>query len=65
MAGIVFQLRNVQAGLMLGVDMMNKVNRDRYQWIYNGRPWIGIGLGISILNLNEGKVNENDLTQGR
>lgn len=63
MVGLVFQLRNFQVGFMGGVDLMNKINRDKYQWIYNGRPWLGIGLGITILNINEGKIKENDLTQ--
>lgn len=64
MMGVVFELKGVQAGLMLGLDIMNKVNRMTYNWRYNGQPWLGIGLGVSILNANGGKVKEHDLTQG-
>lgn len=65
MVGLVFQLRNVQAGLMGGVDLMNKVNKEKYQWIYNGRPWLGVGLGITILNIDEGQIKNNDLTNSK
>lgn len=63
MAGVVFEFHKVQLGFMLGFDLMNKSNLDKYKWIYNGKPWLGIGLGISILNFQADKVKENDLSQ--
>ncbi|HEX2630014.1 MAG TPA: hypothetical protein VHM26_13405 [Chitinophagaceae bacterium] len=63
MTGFVFQLKNVQAGLMIGIDLMNKQNMNKYHWVYNARPWIGIGLGISIISNDAEKIGDVDLTQ--
>lgn len=40
------EIDRFQVGLSVGVDIMaGAVGRD---WIYRGRPWIGIGLGFSL-----------------
>jgi hypothetical protein len=65
MTGFVFQLKNAQAGIMFGFDLMNKQNMNKYHWIYNAKPWIGIGLGISIISNDAERIGEVDLTQRR
>lgn len=55
--GIVFQFKAVQAGIFVGVDNLSDSNK--YNWNGHGKPWIGIGIGLSIYsessNAEEGK----------
>jgi len=44
--GYVFQYDKVQIGLFSGVDILS--GEAYRQWIYRGRPWIGLGIGFSI-----------------
>ena len=53
--GIVFEFGKAQVGIFSGVDLMSKSNRNKFDWIYHGKPWLSIGFGISIL----GKEGDN------
>jgi hypothetical protein len=53
--GIVFEFGKAQIGIFSGVDLMSKANRNKFDWIYHGKPWISLGFGISIL----GKEGDN------
>jgi hypothetical protein len=53
--GLVFEFGKAQIGLFAGVDLMSKSNRNKFDWIYHGKPWLSLGFGISIL----GKEGDN------
>lgn len=51
-AGAVLSLRNsFSLGLFVGVDYLSARNRNN--WIYQGKPWVGVGIGISMFQLNK------------
>jgi hypothetical protein len=55
--GIVFEFGKAQAGIFLGVDYLNKSTQTKYEWIYNKKPWLSIGFGFSILNIDSKSNN--------
>jgi len=44
--GVVFEFSKAQIGLYLGWDLLSGKEKDI--WIYQGKPWISIGVGTSI-----------------
>ncbi|PZU87013.1 MAG: hypothetical protein DI529_07655 [Chryseobacterium sp.] len=48
-----------QINLLAGVgwDIINKNSEIEKSWIYNGKPWLGLGLGISLFNQNSEKTS--------
>jgi len=50
--GAVFEFGKAQAGIFYGWDILNKSTQSKYEWIYNKRPWLSIGFGFSILNVD-------------
>lgn len=57
--GFVFEFSNAQAGIFYGWDFLNKSSQNKYEWIYNKKPWISIGFGFSILSINSESNNQN------
>jgi hypothetical protein len=57
--GMVFEFGKAQAGLFYGWDLLNKSTDSQYSWIHNGKPWISIGFGFSILSINSKSQNAN------
>jgi len=52
--GTVISLRNsFSLGAFVGWDFLS--NKNENNWIYQGEPWIGIGIGISMFNLSGDK----------
>lgn len=53
---MVYQWEQLQVGLSAGID--NKLNGNREHWIYQGKPWISVGIGVSVFsngdNVKEG-----------
>lgn len=59
--GILFEFNQVQIGIFSGLDYISK--KENLDWRYQGKPWLSIGLGYSILsrsaNVTE-KKNQNN-----
>lgn len=60
--GLVFEFGKAQAGLFYGWDILNKSTQVRYDWVFNKKPWISIGFGFSILNV-DGKSEKQPARQ--
>ena len=60
--GLVFEFGRAQAGLFYGWDFLNKSTQVKYEWVYNKKPWISIGFGFSILNI-DGKSEKQTVRQ--
>ena len=50
--GMVFEFGRAQAGIFYGWDLLSKSMQSKYQWIHNKRPWISVGFGFTIFNVN-------------
>jgi hypothetical protein len=50
--GAVLELGNAQVGLFIGLDFVSNVNQIKYEWIYQGKPWISFGIGYSMFSFN-------------
>jgi hypothetical protein len=46
--GMMLQNNKVQVGVFFGWDRLGRLNNAEYGWIYQGKPWVSIGLGYSI-----------------
>ena len=42
--------KNINVTLGVGIDYINKTTVTERSWIYNGKPWIGFGIGVSLFN---------------
>lgn len=59
--GMVWQFGKGQVGLFYGFDFMSHNNWTKYRWVFNKRPWVGIGFGINLFqreDLNAGPGDE-------
>ncbi len=50
--GAVIEMGNAQIGVFLGFDFISHVNQLKYEWIYQGEPWISFGIGYSMFSFN-------------
>lgn len=52
--GYVFQFDNFQVGAFIGMDILPyELGR---QWLNRGKPWVGVGLGMSLFNRDQAKA---------
>ncbi len=57
--GAVFNLaKNINIGLYAGWDKLSSADNEA-DWIYNGKPWGGIGLNIVFSNKKEASASQN------
>lgn len=61
--GAVFEFGKAQAGVFYGWDVLNKSNQVKYDWIYQKKPWVSIGFGFSIFNVDGGSNKASPQTQ--
>lgn len=61
--GAVFEFGKAQAGVFYGWDVLNKSNQAKYDWIYQKKPWISVGFGFSIFNVDGGSDKAAPQTQ--
>lgn len=54
--GGVFQYKGLQIGIFTGIDKIS--NNRTTNWKYQGKPWIGIGVGFSIFSDNTPSTKE-------
>lgn len=50
---VVYQWELLQAGLSMGID--HKFDGNREKWIYQGKPWFALGIGLDIFSNSERK----------
>lgn len=58
--GYLIEYQNVQIGIFSGFDILNRLNHNKYQWDYQGVPWLSIGLGYSIFSIENKKPGKID-----
>ncbi len=46
--GHMWEYEKVQLGIFIGWDRISRLNHDRFDWDYQNKPWLSIGLGYSI-----------------
>lgn len=61
--GGVFEFGKAQAGIFYGWDFLNKSTQTKYNWIYNKKPWLSIGFGFSIFNIDSKSNNTQSQSQ--
>lgn len=60
--GVVFEFSKAQVGLYMGWDLLS--GREKDIWIYQGKPWISIGIGTSIFTSStNGSIPNNHQNQ--
>ncbi|MBP9187580.1 MAG: hypothetical protein KBG11_10825 [Bacteroidia bacterium] len=50
--GFLLEAGNAQIGIFMGLDYLSNTNNIKYDWIYQGRPWLSFGIGYSLLSFN-------------
>lgn len=58
--GVVWQSGKAQVGLFYGFDFMSHNNWTKYRWVYNKRPWVGIGFGLNIFQREDTNAGPGD-----
>lgn len=48
--GAMAEYEKVQVGFFIGWDWLNRINQETYNWEYQGRTWLSIGLGLAIFS---------------
>jgi hypothetical protein len=48
----VVSFKNISFTAGLGLDVINKTSVTEKSWIFNGKPWIGFGIGINLFSSN-------------
>ncbi len=60
--GLILGRGNSQVTLLVGWDYLSGNIGDN--WVYQGKPWVGVGLGLNIFNVNLGSSKENKENEG-
>jgi hypothetical protein len=55
--GVVLDFKVAQLGLFSGIDILS--GSGYKSWVYKGRPWIGMGIGVSIFKKESTNKNKN------
>lgn len=58
--GYLYQSGKIQAGIFIGVDYLTHSNQERFDWRYQGKPWVSLAVGISIFG--DGSDKKSDST---
>jgi hypothetical protein len=56
----VISYKNISFTTGLGVDLINKTSVVEKSWIFNGKPWIGFGIGINLFNSGSVPANKTE-----
>ncbi len=59
-SGLVWQFGKGQVGVFYGFDFMSHNNWVKYRWVYNKRPWVGIGFGINLFQKDDLSAGPGD-----
>lgn len=55
--------KNINITIGLGWDFINRTSSIEEIWIYHGKRWIGIGIGVSLFNANSNAQGTEALNQ--
>jgi hypothetical protein len=56
--GLIFHITdNINLGAILGFDHLSGKDQEKYNWVYNGNGWLGLGVNISF---GSGTQNNGD-----
>lgn len=55
--GLVFDFKMIQFGAFIGADLVSDKNESG--WIYQGRPWLSIGVGFTIFSVSTQSSSNN------
>ena len=47
---LVYAYKNINFIFGVGADYINKTSAIEQNWIYNGKPWLGFGIGINLFS---------------
>lgn len=65
--GLVFDFNGPQAGIFTGFDWLGR--RDKSNWVYQGHPWLSVGMGFTIFSRNNSspatQSSTNSLDSGK
>lgn len=50
--GFLLEAGSAQIGVFLGLDYLSNTNNIKYDWVYQGKPWVSFGIGYSLLTFN-------------
>ncbi len=59
--GYMLEYKNVQVGIFLGWDHIDRKVQSNYDWDYQGKPWISLALGYSIFSKEEQKKDVSNI----
>lgn len=55
-AGLIYEYKDFQAGFIMGWDRLSRELGD--SWVYQGKPWFGLGIGYNIFNTKEASATQ-------
>jgi hypothetical protein len=60
---VVYSHKNVNFSVGMGWDFINKTSVIENSWIFNGKKWVGFGIGINLFTANTGSANTTKTDQ--
>ena len=55
--GMIKSIKNFQVGLFVGADYLS---RDLAKnWVYQGKPWFGVGIGLGIFKISQSQKEKD------
>ncbi|AZA56240.1 hypothetical protein EG349_15950 [Chryseobacterium shandongense] len=57
---LVHVTKSVNVGFTFGFDYLSKNDQNNYDWKYNGKGWLGIGINVAFSNQNDNTGNEGN-----
>ncbi len=57
-AGVVLDFNKIQFGIFAGKDLIS--DRNRNNWIYQGKTWWSVGFGFSIFSITTKPISQNN-----
>lgn len=57
---LVHVTKSINVGFTFGFDYLSKNDQDNYDWKYNGKGWLGIGINVAFSNQKDNTRNEGN-----
>lgn len=62
---LVHVTKSINVGFTFGFDYLSKNDQNNYDWKYNGKGWLGIGINVAFSNQNDNTRNEGSNNGGK
>jgi len=62
---LLFGFKSVNVTVGIGWDIVNKISDVEKSWLYNGKRWFGIGIGINLFSSNKENKNTAEQPKGQ